>query len=100
MMAFNRDHIKGNLWDRANSATLAAINTYSTFNGILSLRLGPVLDEVKAHFGCSLSQFYLEGELSDKQIYWEKRYNFYDVMSHFLVILVTQEGESDLFGCS
>jgi len=79
VMAFNFDHINGNLWNRVGSTTFSNSETFLNMNGVRALILPDLVQEAKLHFGCELNSFPMEAELNTDQIYWEKRYVFYDV---------------------
>lgn len=80
-MAFNHDHINGNLWDKANSATLDSSSTSKTVSTIKALTLTKLVKFSKLFFGCDKDHVLLERELTGDQIYWEKRNMFFDVIN-------------------
>jgi hypothetical protein len=79
VMAFNVDHVDGNLWDAESNSVRDKANTYLTVGGVIGLVLPDLLKEARVHFGCLLNSYPTEAETVGDQFYWEKRYNFYDV---------------------
>lgn len=80
-MAFNLDHINGNLWNNKTKSLIPAGKTYKTDSTIKMIKLPKTLKFARMFFSCDLTGVYLEREIEGDQIYWEKRNSFYDIMA-------------------
>ncbi len=85
-MAFNFQSIDGNLWDWDNNNKRAASDTYDQLNaGYYSIILPETLSAFQSFVACksaTLAGLPLRYEATTPvQIYWDKRYFFYDLMT-------------------